>query len=72
MNTETKNLRLWEKLYQICGETNTKRSGIKHLVNYYIESLGWTENESLMYTIDLFKNGTITQIKMLGKGGQEL
>ena len=45
---------LWKKLYQICDETETKRSGIDCLVNYYITTLGWSEVKAMIYSIDLF------------------
>jgi len=41
-------------------------------VNYYINSLGWSEEEAIKYTIGLFHNGTIEQIKLIGKDGEEL
>ena len=63
---------LREKLYKICNETNTSRTGMDYLVNYYINSLGWTEEEAIKYAIGLFHNGTIQQIKLIGKDGKEL
>ena len=67
---ETK--KLWQKLNKTCDETKTSGSGIKYLVEYYINSLGWGEDEALNYAIDLFENGTISQIKIIGKEGQEI
>ena len=66
----SENLR--EELYKICDETNTSRTGMDFLVNYYINSLGWTEEEAIKYAIGLFHNGTIQQIKLIGKDGEEL
>lgn len=63
---------LRELLYKICDETNTRKSGMDYLVNYYINSLGWTEEEAIKYAIELFKNGTIQQIKFFGEDGEEL
>ena len=63
---------LREKLYKICEETNTSRSGMDYLVDYYIKSLGWSEEEAVKYAIGLFKNGTIREIKLIGKDGKEL
>jgi len=60
------------ELYKICDETNTSRSGMDYLVDYYIKSLGWTEEEAVKYAIGLFKNGTIREIKLIGKDGKEL
>lgn len=67
---ENENIR--EKLYKICDETQTSRSGMDYLVDYYINSLGWTEEQAVEYAIGLFKNGTIQQIKLIGKDGEEL
>lgn len=61
-----------EQLYKLCDETNTSRSGMDYLVNYYISSLGWSEEKAVEYAISLFHNGTITQIKLIGKDGKEL
>ena len=61
-----------KKLYEMCDKTNTRKSGIDFLVNYYIESLHWSENEAYKYALSLFKNGTIQNIKLIGKDGKEL
>lgn len=63
---------LREELKNICKETNTRYSGIEHLVNYYMKSLGWTEEQAIEYAIRLFHDGTIREIKLLGKDGKEL
>lgn len=63
---------LRNKLYEMCNKTNTKRNGIDFLVNYYIESLHWSEDEACEYALGLFKNGTIQNIKLFGKDGEEL
>ena len=63
---------LREQLYKICDETKTSRSGMDYLVNYYVNSLGWSEEEAIQYAIGLFRNGTIQQIKLIGKDGEEL
>ena len=60
------------ELKEICEKTDTKLSGMEFLVDYYIKSLGWTEARALEYTIGLFHNGTITQIKLIGKDGEEI
>lgn len=61
-----------KKLYDMCDKTNTRRSGIDYLVSYYIESLHWSEDEACDYALSLFKNGTIQNIKLFGKDGEEL
>lgn len=63
---------LRQKLREICKETNTRLSGMEHLVNYYVNSLNWTEEQAIEYAIGLFHNGTIREIKLLGKDGEEL
>ena len=66
------NNELRQKLYEICDKSNTRRSAMDFLVDYYISSLGWTEEEAINYAIGLFKNGTISAIKLFGKDGEEL
>ena len=61
-----------KQLYEMCDKTSTSRTGIDHLVNYYIKSLGWSEEEACKYALSLFHDGTITQIKLIGKDGKEL
>lgn len=63
---------LRQKLKEICVETNTRLSGMEYLVNYYVNSLNWTEEQAIEYAIELFHNGTIREIKLLGKDGEEL
>jgi len=63
---------LRKQLYETCDKTNTSRSGMDYLINYYINSLGWSEEKAIEYAISLFHNGTITAIKFLGKDGEEL
>lgn len=65
-------LELRGKLEAICERTKTRLSGIEVLLKYYIDSCGWTEEEALNHTIGLFENGTIDQIKLFGKNGEEL
>ena len=61
-----------KQLYEMCDKTSTSRTGMDNLVNYYIKSLGWSEEEACKYAISLFHDGTITQIKLIGKDGKEL
>ena len=63
---------LRKELYDYCDKTETSRKGIEYLVNYYINSLGWTEENALIYAIGLFHNDTIRQIKLFGKDGEEI
>lgn len=57
---------LKEKLLKLCEQYKTSTEGINYLINYYINSLGWTEEEAIKYTIKLFDNGTIDEIKIIG------
>lgn len=43
----TKVEELRNKLNELCEKTDTRKSGIDYLANYYIESLGWNEEEAL-------------------------
>ena len=63
---------LKKELEEICIKTDTRLSGMEYLVKYYIESNGWSEEKSYEYAIGLFHNGTIEQIKLFGKDGEEL
>ncbi len=63
---------LRKELYEYCDKTETSRKGIDYLVNYYIYSIGWTEEKAIEYAIGLFNNGTIEQIKLIGKDGKEI
>ncbi|HHV14396.1 MAG TPA: hypothetical protein GXX66_01970 [Acholeplasmataceae bacterium] len=53
------------KLYKLVDDTNTSRKGIDYLVNYYIHSLGWSEDEAIKYAIKLFEDGVIDEIKVI-------
>lgn len=63
---------LKQELERICKQTNTRLSGMEYLIKYYIESLGWSEERAYEYSIGLFHNGTIQQIKLIGKDGKEI
>lgn len=60
------------ELDRICDETKTSKKGIRCLVDYYVESLGWSELEAIRYVIGLFENGTIDAIKVIGENGKEI
>ena len=59
-------------LFEMCEKSDASLSGMNYLVDYYIESLGWSEKEAVDYAIGLFRNGTIREIKLFGKDGKEL
>lgn len=61
-----------KKLYDICEKTQTSKDGMNKLVEYYIHSLGWSEDKACDYALGLFKNGTIEQIKLFGQDGKEI
>ena len=54
---------LYQTLYFLHGFII--RKGIDYLVNYYIHSLGWSEDEALRYAIKLFENGVIDEIEVI-------
>lgn len=53
------------KLYKLVDDTNTSRKGIDFLVNYYIQSLDWSEDEAIKYAVKLFEDGVIDEIKII-------
>ena len=61
-----------KKLYEMCEKTETSKTGMEKLVEYYINSLGWSEDQACEYAIGLFHDGTISKIKLIGKDGKEL
>jgi len=61
-----------EDLKEICRQTNTSYSGIEFLLKYYQESLHWPLDKASAHVIELFENGTIDSIKVLGKDGKEI
>ena len=61
-----------KKLYEMCEKTETSKTGMEKLVDYYINSLGWSEDQACEYALGLFHDGTITKIKLIGKDGKEL
>lgn len=62
--------KLRNKLYGLCGDAQTK-AGIAILIEFYINNLGWTEKRAIEYAIELFENGTIEQIKIIGGNDDE-
>lgn len=70
MSKSTKKLR--NKLNEICEQSDTSKKGMEMLVDYYINSLGWSEDKALIYAIGLFHDGTISAIKFFGKDGKEI
>ena len=63
---------LRNELYEICDKTDTRRSAMDYLVNYYMTSLHWSEEDAIKYAIGLFHNGTISAIKLFNKDGEEI
>ena len=61
-----------QELKEMCEKTDTRISGMEYLIKFYMESLHWTEGEAITYAIGLFKDGTIQQIKLIGKDGEVL
>jgi hypothetical protein len=48
-------------------EEGVSQEAVNTLLRYYTDTLGWGMNKALNYTIELFDNGTIAQIKALNK-----
>ena len=57
---------LKQQLLKLCEKHKTSTEGINYLIKYYINSLGWTEDEAIRYANKLFDNGTIDEIKIIG------
>ena len=61
-----------QKLNELCKEKGAKIQGIEHLIEYYIKSLGWTEQQAIEYALKLFDDGTIDSIMIISeKGGND-
>lgn len=58
--------RLEIELHNLIVMSKTNEEGYKKLIDYYMQSLKWSEQRAIKYCIGLFKNGTIKEIKMLG------
>jgi hypothetical protein len=54
------------KLQRLVEEKGIHKEGINFLLEYYMHSLHWSENESVDYIIKLFENGTIDDILIIG------
>lgn len=54
------------ELHNLIVMSKTNEEGYKKLIDYYMQSLKWSEQKAIKYCIGLFKNGTIKEIKMLG------
>lgn len=54
------------KLQKLIKEKNIHKEGIDFLLKYYEESLHWSHEQAVEYTISLFENGTIDDIKIIG------
>ncbi len=67
----SKEQELKQELKEMCDEHNTSIKAMEILIKMYIEK-GMTEKEAITYAIGLFKNGTIQQIKLIGKDGEVL
>ena len=54
------------ELHNLIVMSKTNEEGYKKLIDYYMQSLKWSEQKAIKYCIGLFKNGTINEIKMVG------
>lgn len=54
------------ELHNLIVMSKTNEEGYKKLIDYYMQSLKWSEQKAVKYCIGLFKNGTIDEIKVLG------
>jgi len=58
--------RLEIELHNLIVMSKTNEEGYKKLIDYYMQSLKWSEQKAIKYCIGLFKNDTIYEIKVLG------
>jgi hypothetical protein len=54
------------ELHNLIVMSKTNEEGYKKLIDYYMQSLKWSEQKAIKYCIGLFNNGTINEIKMVG------
>lgn len=62
--------RLEIELHNLIVMSKTNEEGYKKLIDYYMQSLKWSEQKAIKFCIRLFKNGTINEIKMLGEANE--
>lgn len=60
---------LKQKLDQLIRVNDVNKEDIEFLIDYYIRSLGWSYEKAVEYTIELFENGTIDEVKVIGGKG---
>lgn len=60
---------LKQKLDQLIKANDVNKEGIEFLIDYYIRSLGWSYEKAVEYTIELFENDTIDEVKVIGGKG---
>lgn len=59
-------MKLNKTLKALCAETGAQKAGIEKLLDYYVECCGWTEDNAVEYVYELFENGTIDLILVIG------
>lgn len=62
--------RLEIELHNLIVMSKTNEEGYKKLIDYYMQSLKWSEQKAIKFCIGLFKNGTIDEIKMVGEANE--
>lgn len=51
-----------DTLKKLCAESGAREAEVEKLLDYYIESCGWSEDSAVEYVHELFENGTIDAI----------
>lgn len=59
-------------LFDYCRARGTNIKGMNMLCEFYAKSKGWSEAHAAEYAMGLLKDGTIDDIRFLGKDGEEL
>ena len=65
MNDNKNKATIPNELAALCEATGTRKEGIEALMKYYTETCEWTQTQAIEHIKELFKNGTIDQIKAL-------
>lgn len=61
----------YQELLSVAKAHNTSKKSVDYLLSYYQNSLGWNKLEAINYTMKLFNDGTIEEIKVLGRSDEE-
>lgn len=49
------------------ADLDVSQDAVNKILRYYTDTLGWSMNQALLYTLELFENGTIAEVKSWGR-----